>query len=720
MADISAELAAIESAVYGEEVRDAIHDGLEKMNSDLNTAIGTQVIDRATVDSILASEALSLDYSNYTEIVSATNLDTVAGSPGNYWIPYSKAQTLSNMPIQQSGRLYVLPSKGTGANDDGGVQIFVSSQYSGVVEMWIRGWKNYVWSAWRKVFGDDEIFESELSGYNVFAGLTKVTEGKVTITTSAEYSYTCINCTYGETYRVSMEVNGLGNIGVIFADQQDNRLASGSTGRNGFIFSSVKRFAVPNGATKMYVCWYSNSSDISIRKLTAIGPDVYNVPKTMPVSFKKGLLGTTTNFVPNVNHDFDSQYKFCVILVNPGDKFHIDAVYSGSGNRFLYELDSSGNRISSTDIIGTDNVNTHFDSDYTVSANGYGLCLCARSSYDFIVKYYTSMTMADMIDKSNVVPKKSEYEGKTAVFFGTSIPAGVVNINGASYSIPTYVGKLLNMTVINESVGSSMARRGWKDKESSQDPYGWTDIPWQNVFLGMGKNLSECDDLINNYDSKWKNLIGGDFAPAGQDGTGVGKPNSMVDPWPSRIRASSYENKLLPYLNGTKPMPNLFIFEHGHNDIKSFERDTLTGIASINPDDISGFDRSLYGDVMAFYIRLIKSYNPSAKILIVSNYENDSVGYQRVFTSQKEAAESNKVWFCDVANKIGWSDTKKITTTGYWNNGIWVNSGGSYQTITFLSAAFPDRVHPHTDLSGKAIIREAEIIAKFIEANISL
>lgn len=55
MADISAELAAIKSAVYGEEVRNSIHGGLEKMNAQLNTAIGSQVIDKATVDSIVSS-----------------------------------------------------------------------------------------------------------------------------------------------------------------------------------------------------------------------------------------------------------------------------------------------------------------------------------------------------------------------------------------------------------------------------------------------------------------------------------------------------------------------------------------------------------------------------------------------------------------------------------------------------------------------------------------
>lgn len=167
MADISAELAAIESAVYGEEVRDAIRDGLEKMNSDLNTAIGTQVIDRATVDDILASEALSLKYSEYEELVTVQNLNLVAGDPGNFWIPYAKAQTLANMPVQRAGRLYVFPAKGSNSTDDGGIQVFISSQNSGIVEMWVRGWKGNTWQHWRRMSTIDETMALAGKGNNV-------------------------------------------------------------------------------------------------------------------------------------------------------------------------------------------------------------------------------------------------------------------------------------------------------------------------------------------------------------------------------------------------------------------------------------------------------------------------------------------------------------------------------------------------------------------------
>lgn len=153
--DISSEIAAISSAVYGEEVRGSIKSALQKMVTELNTAIGTQVIDRASVEDLVNSEALSLKYSTYTEITSGSDLNAFAGTANNYWIPYTKAQALSNMPVVQSGRLFVFPAKGSGANDDGGLQVFATSQTAGNAEIWFRGWKGSSWTTWKKVAAGD-------------------------------------------------------------------------------------------------------------------------------------------------------------------------------------------------------------------------------------------------------------------------------------------------------------------------------------------------------------------------------------------------------------------------------------------------------------------------------------------------------------------------------------------------------------------------------------
>ena len=305
-------------------------------------------------------------------------------------------------------------------------------------------------------------------------------------------------------------------------------------------------------------------------------------------------------------------------------------------------------------------------------------------------KYTEAITYVD-----NAVVKDTK--NKNIVFFGTSIPAGTVKIDEVDQSIPSYMGELLHATVINESLGSSMARLGWNSSKTENDSYGWTGRAWQNVFRAMGATLEEKRDLIENYETKWRDLIGGDFEGSSGDGSGTGKPMTLTSKMESDILSWSYENKLIPYLNGTKTRPDLFIFEHGHNDYAP----DMSGIPSANPDDINGYNRSLYSDVMAFYFRLIWEANPQARILIVSHYANDTEKSKRIFDAQKECAEHNKVWFCDIANNVGWSQ-QKVTVNGV--------------PKTRLEQCLPDALHPSTDTSGNAVKRESKIIANYIKA----
>ncbi len=311
------------------------------------------------------------------------------------------------------------------------------------------------------------------------------------------------------------------------------------------------------------------------------------------------------------------------------------------------------------------------------------------------------------------------YKNKTAVFFGTSIPAGTAFFEGEEYSIPTYTGRLLGMNIINEAMGCSMARRGWINAKTGIDNYGITGHAWQNAFWAMGANLKEKQDLIDNYETKWASLLGGDFVGAKGDGSEIGKPIKLSDENIESILYSSYENKLVKYLDGRCEMPDLFIFEHGHNDFDGYSDEKMSGIPSVEPADINDFDRSLYGDVMAFYVRLIYEANKDAKILFVSHYANDTQKFAKMFNAQKEAAEYNKVWFCNVADKIGWNSSK-VCAKGYWENGVWVKDESKNEPITRLELALCDTIHPHSDATGSAIKREAEIIAKYIETHICL
>ena len=554
--------------------------------------------------------------------------------------------------------------------------------------------KEYSYS---KAILEDELKESYPIEYAENTGLAHGNIGEtLSVDTSfTTYKYTMIDVVSSDEYAIKSIVAGGGCAAWIITDINNRIIAAGSKGKDQLKLSVSCNVVIPDGASKLYCNWSDNVFEI--RKAQPINSEFFGINNPINIVRYTGLVTNVSAFVPTAESSF-ANYNYCVIRCKPNTKYLVNGKYSGGGNKFIIELDQSGNP-NGVYISGTDGVTKHYYGDYKTSSNCYGICFCWINNYDFSVQEYETYSYRDVVKRIN-----QDYSDKRIIYFGTSIFAGTVNIDGETHSIPSYIGKVLGAQTINKAIGESIARRGWDESISENDAYGWTGHHWANVFKAMGKNSDEANDLINNYETKWRDLLIGDNKPTAP------LSDYYINTW---IRGSSYENLLMPYLDGTYEMPDLFVFEHGHNDVSA----NMSGEPSVNPDNINEYNRSKYGDTMALYIRLIRQANPNAKILIVSNYENDSINFGSAFNAQKEVAEYNKVWFCDVANKIGWSDVNKITTTGYWNDGYWVESGGTERTITCLTAAFPDRIHPFTDLSGQAVIREAEIIASFIKSS---
>ena len=354
-----------------------------------------------------------------------------------------------------------------------------------------------------------------------------------------------------------------------------------------------------------------------------------------------------------------------------------------------------------TDVISYGSPDTEYFTDYeiTIPQDGKILYINGNAVVGLKCKKYNG------IDYQN---KTKTMHQKSMVWFGTSIPQNSVYFDGDNWSIPTYVGKILRMNAINECYGASIAARGIYNQITENDPYGWTNVSWYAVFRSLGANLVEKQDLIDNYENKWYDLLGGSTDPLYVNA----KPQALTDALKQEILSCSYENRLIPYLDGTKQMPDLFVFEHGYNDSQA------TIFSGISPDE-SNLNMSRYSDAMYFYFKKIFEANPQAKILVVSHYENTSATGKKTFEAQKELAEYHGIYFCDVANNVGWTQ-RLVTTTGYWQDGIWIPSGGQSRTITRLAQCIPDQVHPHTDKSGSAVKREAQIIADYILSNINL
>ena len=125
------------------------------------------------------------------------------------------------------------------------------------------------------------------------------------------------------------------------------------------------------------------------------------------------------------------------------------------------------------------------------------------------------------------------------------------------------------------------------------------------------------------------------------------------------------KQEILPYLDGSKPMPDLWIIDHGHNDWKYrdssgnidialqptrenidsgelaedvYMTETINGVPyyrlqsylgsfdNINPakldDFICSLNRNCYYGALNFMTTLILVHNPQARFMMIGNYSN--------------------------------------------------------------------------------------------------
>jgi hypothetical protein len=165
----------------------------------------------------------------------------------------------------------------------------------------------------------------------------------------------------------------------------------------------------------------------------------------------------------------------------------------------------------------------------------------------------------------NVESVKQNFFEKSIVWLGTSIPAGGLYGLNNEKSYPKMVGKILSADVFNESVGSSAITCKSPDRISESNPYGFISN-FEGASRCLTNTIEEMNWIIDHFDDK--------------SVFNSGTVSSLSDSDKEFIRSCSYENKLIPYLTNTK-CPNLFVFDHGHNDSisdkkESYYNETIT------------------------------------------------------------------------------------------------------------------------------------------------
>ena len=267
-------------------------------------------------------------------------------------------------------------------------------------------------------------------------------------------------------------------------------------------------------------------------------------------------------------------------------------------------------------------------------------------------------------------------KGKTVLIMGTSIEEGT----GAIEAAITKNGG----TSINIAVGSSIARKAKKDGS-------YSGLPWEFVLKAFSATVAEKNAIISNWTTIRDSLIG--------------SPPLIVTGDYETIRNYSYERKLLPYLNGTLPMPDYFFMGHGYNDGQFPVFDPNESYLDFVSQPTDSVNRNYFLGAENFIVRLIKQYNPNAIIIKGEHYENQKQPY--IVQAQREVARKWEIPLFSISENTGWSSNRIANTQSFWNTPRYSPYKASAGTdtlynMTELRLALPDGVHPYSDLTGNA------------------
>ncbi len=368
------------------------------------------------------------------------------------------------------------------------------------------------------------------------------------------------------------------------------------------------------------------------------------------------------------------------------------------------------------------------------SGNVVEICSNANHSfYTFTAReettylYVSDVKVETIKDYANLNSNQGYWAGKSIWWCGTSIPAG---------GYPILVGEELGATVFQEAVGGSMCRAN-----VSTGDYNGANI--SNITSSLSMTLEEANAFVANYDTLRaleKN---------------VSWPQTLDESYQKRILAGSFETKLLPYLNGTKPMPDLFVIDHGHNDwkykdvngnidieleptvenikngllaedtymtannyenLKKYFGDLSDIPADRFEDFVASVNRNCYKGAVNFILTLILKYNPHARVVFISNYEYEN-GYNKAYSNVIDAQNALAKEWCfpifEIYKYLGYSDKiipgSKEYMSGLYPNYTFENDVTAYEVYNV------DKVHPSSDTTGKANEIYAGLIAAFLQ-----
>ena len=355
----------------------------------------------------------------------------------------------------------------------------------------------------------------------------------------------------------------------------------------------------------------------------------------------------------------------------------------------------------------------------------------------------TYAKIADLPTKTSQLENDSNFissvsSSSKVLWLGTSIPSGDGVDPENTY--PKMVEKMLGCKVYNNSrAGSFMA---YYPTDASANWTTSSEVDSTGFVLGYSLTQTVAD-----VDTKFKNKLN-------SIRSSERLPSSWVNNHLNDFKAHSYENLVLPYINGEIDTCDVVIIDHGFNDRSNIfnvagqhpdtERDSISywpkdqvGGQTVEYPVIGGNDgwywlthlsdsryydgfvymktlqaiansgdgsmRGEYFGAMTYLIEKIRQVNPRIKIIIGNYFSQDSGIDEMSSFMTKYILEGNQ----QIADFYGFPCVNVYKYTGLRNMAITVNGSA----ITDMYWFCPDGVHPHTDTTGESNKLIAEVYA---------
>jgi hypothetical protein len=381
-----------------------------------------------------------------------------------------------------------------------------------------------------------------------------------------------------------------------------------------------------------------------------------------------------------------SNYLSAKFPIDHTKEYYVTSLFSG--NATALAIYYNGSTYISNEFIGSDGVPNIMQITQKkllqIPPNATIVGLSTLKSANVIAGYPLLIASANNKSVENVLSDYDclKWKNKNIAVFGTSLSI-------SSFGVPEETCNRLGATIRNEAVGSSTIR-------ASLYTGSMVGMQYTSCLRALSHTITEKQSIMDH----WATGLNSEGVVTGGGTYGwrdllIGTPPAAYTTYASalEILAWSYENCLVAkYLNTASTSficsPDIFLFEHGYNDLITSAYDASDEAAI----DATGSDRSTYGGAMSYIFDIILTYNPRARIAIVGHFNNDiSV---RVYQAQQNVATRWNIPLLKLWEKTGWSQ-RTVSTTGYWDDEkTWNNSGGSPQTLTMLQIWCQDGIHP--------------------------